>query len=59
MDLSAAEQLNGTRWQLAKLGALVCFGVACCLLGASLVLSQPNASGAGQPASPQAATPTR
>jgi hypothetical protein len=57
MDLFATEQLNGTRWQLAKLAAFVCFGVACCLLGASLVLSQPSSTGgAGQVSSPRAAT---
>jgi hypothetical protein len=44
MDLSAAEQLNGKRWKLAKLGAFICFGVACGLLGASLMLSQPGSS---------------
>ncbi len=42
MDLSAAEHLNGKPWKLAKLGAFVCFGVACGLLGASLILSQPG-----------------
>jgi hypothetical protein len=39
MDLFATDQLNATHWRLAKLAAFVCFGLACCLLGASLVLS--------------------
>ena len=41
MDLFATDQLDATRWRLAKLVAFVCFGIACCLLGASLVLSEP------------------
>jgi hypothetical protein len=56
MDLFATDQLDATRWKLAKLAAFVCFGLACCLLGASLVLSQPNASVAGKEL-PQSATP--
>jgi hypothetical protein len=56
MDLSAAELLNGKRWQVAKLLAFVCFGVACCLLGALLVLSEPNTGRAGQVSSPYATT---
>jgi hypothetical protein len=59
MDLFATEQLRGTRWELAKLAAFACFGIACCLLGASLMLSQPNTGGTGRAASPHAATPTR
>lgn len=42
MDLFSAEQLNGKLWQAAKLGAFLCFAVACGLLGASLLL--PDAS---------------
>ncbi len=57
MDLFATDQLDATRWKLAKLAAFVCFGLACCLLGASLVLSQPNSGGAGQGSQPYAATP--
>jgi hypothetical protein len=59
MDLFATEQLNGTRWQLAKLAAFLCFGVACCLLGASLVLSQPTTHAAGQTMPLQATAPAR
>ena len=59
MDLFATDQLNATRWRLAKLAAFICFGLACCLLGASLVLSQPNASVAGRELPTHAATPAR
>jgi hypothetical protein len=38
MDLFSAEQLNGRLWHVAKLGAFLCFAVACGLLGASLFL---------------------
>jgi hypothetical protein len=38
MDLFSAEQLNGKLWNAAKLGAFLCFAVACGLLGASLIL---------------------
>lgn len=38
MDLFSAEQLNGKLWHVAKLGAFLCFAVACGLLGASLIL---------------------
>lgn len=41
MDLFSAEQLNGKLWRAAKLGAFLCFAIACGLLGASLIL--PNA----------------
>ena len=37
MDLFKAEQLNSGKWSRAKLGALLCFAVACLLLGASLL----------------------
>jgi hypothetical protein len=36
MDLFSAEQLNGKLWRVAKLGAFLCFAVACGLFGASL-----------------------
>jgi len=53
MDMFSAHQLEAPRWKLAKLAAFVCFGLACCLLGASLVLSQPNV-GAQPPLAPAA-----
>ena len=37
MDLLETEQLTGERWNKAKLGALLCFAVACALLAASLL----------------------
>jgi hypothetical protein len=42
MDMFSADQLDTPRWKLAKLAAFVCFALACCLLGASLVFSQPS-----------------
>lgn len=47
MDLFATEQLNGKLWTFAKQAALMCFLVACVLLGTSLVLWQPEV-GIGQ-----------
>ena len=41
MDLLKTERLNGEQWTRAKLGALLCFAVACVLLGASLLAPQP------------------
>ena len=38
MDLLAAQRRNGNRWNGAKIGAFVCFGVACGILIASLIL---------------------
>jgi hypothetical protein len=38
MDLLKTEQLNGEQWNKAKLGALLCFAVACALLAASLLM---------------------
>jgi hypothetical protein len=38
MDLLKTEQLNGELWNKAKLGALLCFVVACALLAASLLM---------------------
>jgi hypothetical protein len=58
MDLFATDQLSATRWKLAKLAAFVCFGLACCLLGASLVFSQPSPS-TGQPPPAAAAATAR
>jgi hypothetical protein len=40
MDLLKSEQLTGERWNKAKLGALLCFAVACALLAASLLMPQ-------------------
>ena len=40
MDLLKTEQLNGELWNKAKLGALLCFAVACALLAASLLTPQ-------------------
>ncbi len=40
MDLLKTEQLNSGPWSGAKLGALLCFVVACILLGASLLMPQ-------------------
>jgi hypothetical protein len=40
MDLFKTEQLNGELWNKAKLGALLCFAVACALLAASLLTPQ-------------------
>jgi hypothetical protein len=56
MDLFSTDQLNATRWRFAKVAAFICFGLACCLLGTSLVLSQPDARAAGREL-PHAATP--
>ena len=42
MDLLKGEQLNGEpSTRAVKLGALLCFAVACVLLGASLLAPQP------------------
>ncbi len=42
MDLLKGEQLSGDHWtRAAKLGALLCFAIACVLLGASLLSPQP------------------
>jgi hypothetical protein len=57
MDLFAAERLNGKRWTAAKQSALLCFLVACALLGASLVLSQPADVDKGQRHSARTASP--
>ena len=38
MDLLKTEQLTGERWNKAKLGALLCFALACALLAASLLM---------------------
>lgn len=41
MDLLKGEQLPGARWtKVAKLSAMLCFAVACILLGASLLTPQ-------------------
>ena len=45
MDLLKTEQLNGEKWTRAKLGALLCFAVACVLLGASLLAPQASQVG--------------
>lgn len=37
MDLQTATRLSGRRWQLARLAALVFFGLACGLLVSSLL----------------------
>ncbi len=36
MDLHSALRLDGTRWKLARLGAFLCFALACGLLVVSL-----------------------
>jgi hypothetical protein len=42
MDLLKSEQLSGSAWtRAARLDALVCFAVACVLLGASLLTPLP------------------
>ena len=40
MYLFKTEQLNGETWNKAKLGALLCFALACALLAASLLMPQ-------------------
>ncbi len=42
MDLQSAIRLNGKRWQLARVGVVVCFALAGGLLALSLV-APPNA----------------
>jgi hypothetical protein len=43
MDLLKSQQLGGDPWsRAAKIAALVCFAVACILLGASLLGPQPQ-----------------
>jgi hypothetical protein len=43
MDLLKSQQLSGDLWTRAvKLAALVCFAVACVLLGVSLLGPQPQ-----------------
>ena len=37
MDLQTATRLCGRRWQLARIGTLLCFALACGLLVSSLV----------------------
>ena len=36
MDLQSALRMSGQRWQLARIGALMCFVLACGLLVISL-----------------------
>jgi hypothetical protein len=36
MDLQTAQRLSGRHWQIAKLAALLFFGIACVLLASSL-----------------------
>ena len=36
MDLQSATRTNGKRWQVARIGALLCFGLASGLLVLSL-----------------------
>ena len=36
MDLQSALRMSGRRWQLARIGALLCFVLACGLLVTSL-----------------------
>ena len=38
MDLLKTEQLNSELWSKPKLGALLCFALACALLAASLLM---------------------
>jgi hypothetical protein len=49
MDLFTADQLSRKPWKLAKLSAFMCFGVACGLLGASLILSPAGTLGSSRP----------
>jgi hypothetical protein len=49
MDLLKTEQLNGELWNKAKLGALLCFAVACALLAASLLTPRPAEVGSDSP----------
>jgi hypothetical protein len=42
MDPLETQRLNGGGWHGAKLGALVCFALACALLAASLLMPQPT-----------------
>ena len=43
MDLLKSQQLSRDPWtRAAKFGALVCFAVACVLLGASLLAPHPQ-----------------
>ena len=46
MDLLKTEQLTGEPWSKAKLGALLCFTLACALLAASLLA--PRSAEVGQ-----------
>lgn len=45
MDLLAAQRRNGQRWNVAKIGAFVCFIVAGGILIASLLLPYPQLGG--------------
>ena len=45
MDLLKTERLNSELWNKAKLGALLCFAVACALLVASLLMPQASEVG--------------
>ena len=45
MDLLAAQKRNGQNWNVAKIGAFVCFIVAGGILIASLLLPYPQLGG--------------
>jgi hypothetical protein len=46
MDLQSAIRMNGTRWQLARMGVFVCFAFAGGLLVLSLATPPPTELGA-------------
>jgi hypothetical protein len=45
MDLLAAQRRHGKHWNVARIGALLCFVVAGGILVASLLLPQPQPGG--------------
>lgn len=59
MDLLETEQLNRELWNKAKLGALLCFAVACALLAASLLTPQSAQVGSDSRPMPGSVVPGR
>jgi hypothetical protein len=47
MDLLAAQRRHGKHWNVARIGALLCFVLAGGILVASLLLPHPNPGGSG------------
>ena len=45
MDLLAAQRRHGKHWNIARIGALLCFVVAGGILVAALLLPQPHPGG--------------